>query len=109
MAINQGFIAMPPRKGSSTLFMLHWCRVFHDQIVNYANGSTFLEISKRNFRRIPLVVPTEEVMTAFDRLVGMLHKHVVSSERESRALAVHRDALLPRLVSGELRMEQVPA
>ena len=109
VAINQGFIAMPPRKGSSTLFMLHWCRVFHDQIVNYANGSTFLEISKRNFRRIPLVVPTEEVMTAFDRLVGMLHKHVVSSERESRALAVHRDALLPRLVSGELRMEQVPA
>ena len=102
VAINQGFIAMPPRKGTSNLFMLYWCGVFHDEIVNHANGSTFLEISKSNFRRIPLVVSAEEVMTAFDRLAGMLHKHVVSNERESRALAVQRDALLPGLVSGEL-------
>ena len=102
VAINQGFIAMPPRKGTSNLFMLYWCGVFHDEIVNHANGSTFLEISKSNFRRIPLVVPAEEVMTAFDRLAGMLHKHVVSNERESRALAVQRDSLLPGLVSGEL-------
>ena len=102
VAINQGFIAMPPRKGTSNLFMLYWCGAFHDEIVNHANGSTFLEISKSNFRRIPLVVPAEEVMTAFDRLASMLHKHVVSNERESRALAVQRDALLPGLVSGEL-------
>ena len=102
VAINQGFIAMPPLKGISNLFMLHWCGMFHDAIVNHANGSTFLEISKSNFRRIPLVVPAEEVMTAFDRLASMLHKHVVSNERESRALAVQRDALLPGLVSGEL-------
>ena len=104
VAINQGFIAMPPRKGSSNLFMLHWCGVFHDEIVNHANGSTFLEISKSNFRRISLVVPAEEVMTAFDGLASTFHKHIVSNERESRALAVQRDALLPGLVSGEVRV-----
>ena len=104
VAINQGFIAMPPRKGTSILFMLRWCGMFHDEIVNHANGSTFLEISKSNFRRIQLVVPAEEVMTAFDRLARPLHKHVVSNECESRALAVQRDALLPRLVSGEMRV-----
>ena len=107
VAINQGFIAMPPRKGTSNLFMLHWCRMFHDEIVNHANGSTFLEISKGNFRRIPLVVPVESVMTAFDRLVRTLHQHVVSNECESRTLAVQRDALLPRLVSGEVRLEAI--
>ena len=104
VAINQGFIAMSPRKGTPDLFMLYWCGVFHDDIVNYANGSTFLEISKSNFRRIPLVVPAEAAMTAFDRLASTLHRHVVSNERESRALAVQRDALLPGLVSGEERV-----
>ncbi len=100
VAINQGFIAMPPRKGTSNLFMLRWCRAFHDEIVSHANGSTFLEISKSNFRRIPLVVPTGAAMAEFDRLARMLHKRVVSNDRESRALAAQRDAQLPKLVSG---------
>ena len=106
VAINQGFIAIPPRKGTSNLFMLHWCGVFHDEIINHANGSTFLEISKSNFRRIPWVVPAETAMTVFDGLARTLHDHVASNERESRALAAKRDALLPGLVSGELKLER---
>ena len=102
VAINQGFIAMPPRKGTSNLFMLHWCGVFHDEIVNHANGSTFLEISKSNFRRILVVVPAEAAMTAFDILASTLHRHLVSNERESYSLAAQRDTLLPGLLSGEL-------
>ena len=105
VAVNQGFVAMPPRKGTSNLFMLHWCGVFHYEIANHANGSTFLEISKSNFRNIPLVMPTGAVMTAFDRLARPLHECVVSNELESRDLATQRDALLPVLVSGDV--EQV--
>ena len=105
VAINQGFIAMPPRKETSNLFMLRWCRVFHDEITNHANGSTFLEISKSNFRRIPLVVPVEAVLTAFDRLAGTLHERMVSNERESRALTVQRDTLLPGLVCGDIEVQ----
>ena len=104
VAINQGFIGILLREGMSNLFALYWCEVFHAEIVNHANGSTFLEISKSNFRRIPLVVPAEEVMTSFDRLARTLHEHIVSNERESRALAIQRDALLPKLVSGEVGM-----
>ena len=104
VAINQGFIAMPPREGTSNLFMLHWCEVFRDEIVNHANGSTFLEISKGNFRRIPLVVPDEEVMTAFDSFSRPLHECIVLNERDSRTLATKRNELLPKLVSGELRL-----
>ena len=104
--INQGFIAMPPHKGTSNLFMLHWCGVFHNEIINHANGSTFLEISKSNFRRIPLVVPTEAAMTAFDGLARTLHEHVVSNVRESRVLAVQQDEFLPRLVSGKLGVNE---
>ncbi len=102
VAINQGFIAMPPHEGLSNLFLLYWCEAFHQQIVDYANGSTFLEISKRDFRCIPVVIPGEAAMTAFVNCARPLHEQIVSNERESRTLAVQRDELLPRLVSGEL-------
>ena len=102
VAINQGFIAMPPREGISNLFLLYWCEAFHEQIVDYANGSTFLEISKRDFRRIPIVMPDEAAMTVFGNCAWTLHEKIVSNERESRMLAVQCDELLPKLVSGKL-------
>ena len=104
VAINQGFIAMPPREGTSTLFMLHWCSVFHNEIVNHANGSTFPEISKSNFRRIPMIVPDTLALIAWNDLASALHSRMVTNERESRALVAKRDALLPKLVLGEIRV-----
>ena len=104
-AINQGFIAMKPRQGISNLFLLRWAETTHDEIVSRANGSTFLEISKANFRPIHTVAPSSPVMEAFDRLSRPLYRKVVEQERESRTLATLRDALLPKLISGELRVK----
>ena len=107
LAINQGFIAMKPRTGVSNLFLLYWTRASHETIVSRANGSTFLEISKANFRSIPLAAPPEAVMNAFDIMTRPLHERIVESIRESRTLATLRDTLLPKLVSGELRVGDV--
>ena len=106
VAINQGFIAMPPCGGISNLFLLHWCNAFHEAIVNHANGSTFLEISKGNFRRIPLSIPGKAVMEEFERQTRPLYKRIVANEREAGSLAAHRDALLSKLVSGGVRVTQ---
>ena len=102
-AINQGFIAMPPSERVSNLFMLHWCKAFHEEIVNRANGSTFLEINKSNFRRIQVGLPDEGIMAQFDQRVRSFYERIATNERKSQALAAQRDALLPKLVSGELR------
>ena len=107
VAVNQGFIAILPREHISNLFLLYWCETSHDEIISHANGSTFLEISKGNFRPLPLVVPNTGAMSAFDRLTRPLYERVVSNERESRTLAALRDALLPKLVSGKLRVTQL--
>jgi type I restriction enzyme S subunit len=104
LAINQGFIAMKPRLGVPNLYLLFWARSAHDEIVSRANGSTFLEISKSSFRPIPLIAPPPEVFAAFERLAKPLFARLVSSEHESRTLAALRDALLPKLISGELRV-----
>jgi type I restriction enzyme, S subunit len=104
VAINQGFIAMVAKAGTSNLFLLLWASVAHEEIVSRANGSTFLEISKSNFRPIPVVAPSAHVMQAFENLARPLYKRIVQGVRESRALAALRDALLPRLISGDLRV-----
>jgi len=104
VAINQGFIAMTPKTGTSNLFLLLWANVAHEEIVSRANGSTFLEISKANFRPIPVVTPSADVMQVFARLAQPLYECVVEFERECRTLAAVRDTLLPKLISGELRV-----
>jgi len=105
VAVNQGFIAMKPRSGISNIFLLRWAHASHEEIVSHANGSTFLEISKSSFRPIRTVVPAMPLMDVFDRMSRPLYCKVVENERESRTLAALRDALLPKLISGKLRVK----
>ncbi len=107
VAINQGFIAMMPKAGTSNLFLLLWASVTHEEIISRANGSTFLEISKAHFRPITLVVPSAPVMTAFDQLARPTYERIVECVRESRTLAHLRDTLLPRLIAGDIRVGEV--
>jgi type I restriction enzyme S subunit len=104
VAINQGFIAMTPKPGISNLFLLFWASAAHEEIVSRANGSTFLEISKSNFRPIPLVTPSTTVMQKFEQLIRPHYDRIVNCVRESGSLAALRDSLLPKLLSGELRV-----
>jgi type I restriction enzyme S subunit len=105
VAINQGFIAMKPKSGTPNLFLLFWARVAHAEIVSRANGSTFLEISKTNFRPIPVVTPSDDVMNAFEQLARPLYDRIIECAQQSRILAALRDTLIPKLISGELRIE----
>ena len=102
VAVNQGFIAMLPHKSVSNLFLLYWCEASHNEIVNYANGSVFPEISKGNFRQILLVMPSITTMGAFHRIVRHLHERIVSNERQSHSLSALRDTLLPKLIAGKM-------
>jgi type I restriction enzyme S subunit len=105
VAVNQGFIAMKPRPGISNLFLLRWASAAYEEIVSYANGSTFLEISKSSFKLIQVVLPSTSVMAAFDRMSRPMYYKVVENERQSHVLAALRDALLPKLISGEMRVK----
>lgn len=108
VAINQGFVAMLPRSGVSNLFLLLWAQASHVLILSRANGSTFLEISKGNFRSIPVVAPPLDVHAAFDRLSRPLYERIVANARENRALTSLRDVLLAKLTSGDLGDLLVP-
>ncbi|HDZ54942.1 MAG TPA: restriction endonuclease subunit S [Pseudomonas xinjiangensis] len=105
-AINQGFIAMKPINGASSAFLMLWAKTFMDLIVGNANGSTFQEISKKSFRPIQLVRPPVNVLGAFSSLASPLFDTIANLDAESIRLADLRDTLLPRLISGKLRLPE---
>lgn len=104
VAVNQGFIAMICKRRLSNVFVWLWTLANMDTVHQNANGSTFQEISKANFRPIGLKIATPEILRAFDEIVGPWFERIVANERESRVLADIRDYLLPKLMSGDLRV-----
>jgi len=77
-----------------------------ENIKGRANGSTFMEISKKAFRPIPILVPSQATLAAFEDVASVLFERLVDNERQAQNLAAIRDALLPRLISGRLQTEE---
>jgi len=106
VAVNQGYIAIPRGGELSPLYMLFWCRQNMEGIKGRANGSTFMEISKKAFRPIPALVPAVDVLDAFANIAEPLFKRLIENERQAQSLTEIRDTLLPRLISGQLRLPE---
>jgi len=105
MAINQGFIALICDRELPNHYILQWVRANMAIIQGRANGTTFLEISKTNFRPIPVVIPTQDVLQQFTDQIEVIHRQIVNNIGQSHSLAAIRDALLPKLMSGEIRIK----
>ena len=69
-----------------------------------AEGTVFGSISKKDFHELVCVTPPADLTASFERLVGPLDDRIETNENQSRALASLRDALLPKLISGEIRI-----
>jgi len=104
VAVNQGFIGIICDKELPNFYILNWAQQNMDNIISNANGTTFLEISKKNFRPIKVLVPTHDILYVFIRLVKPVYEKIIKNLIESRTLAAIRNALLPRLLSGEVRI-----
>lgn len=104
VAINQGFIAMVCNKKLPNLYVWLWTHNNLDTIKNHSNGSTFQEISKGSFRPLPCIVPTDPVLQKFQEIVSPLWQKIVSNTKEAVSLEKQRDYLLPKLVSGDIRI-----
>ena len=104
-AINQGFIAMVCDGPLPPTYVLQWAHASMDAIHGRASGTTFPEISKKNFRPLPVVVPPPNVVAAFRSLVDPLFDLLTATVKEDESLAAMRDYLLPKLLSGEVRVK----
>ena len=101
---NQGFITMIPNKTLS-LFQLHGWTVHNmDLIISKANGSTFKEISKSNFRSLPIVVG--DGIQDYLKKCKNIYDQIENNILETETLIILRDTLLPKLISGKVRLKE---
>lgn len=104
VAVNQGFIAIPPTDGVPNEFVLFWLREKMGLIKGHAGGTTFAEISKRAFRPLPMLVPPRLLLVEFEQAASPMLDLIAARDQEAKVLASIRDTLLPKLISGALRV-----
>ena len=104
ISINQGFIALVENGQYPNSFILHCLEANMDKIKNNAGGSTFAEISKRAFKAISIVVPPKELAMEFHKIVNPMFQQIIAIEEENIELEKIRNSLMPKLLSGKIRV-----
>ena len=94
------------RKRIPSIYVLFWCYENLEYIKGISGGYTFAEISKKVFRPVPVIVPSERVLSVYENLVRPLYDRIVVNTKESKTLTQTRDLLLPKLMSGEIRLAE---
>ena len=78
-----------------------------EYVQSYKTGTTVSHLGKSDIDRFKLMTPPLDVVLAFSERVNPMKEEVVNRAKESRRLASLRDTLLPRLMSGELKVNEV--
>lgn len=63
-------------------------------------------LNRENAYRLDVGVPDKDVLTEFANLVGLLRSKISANTVENRTLVATRDLLLPKLISGEIRLRE---
>ena len=106
MAMNQSCFALASYK-LDPLLVYFYAKAAMNSLRWKANGSVFDAITVAEFETENIVRLTDEEESTFVRLVRPMFDTILSKIKESRALASMRDALLPKLMSGEIDVEKV--
>lgn len=100
---NQGFKSLVPN-GVGTGFVYYTLRHLTPQIENRATGSTFKEASATLMRSVETIVPPTSILNKFEELLRPILQFQEKKEEENQRLVALRDTLLPKLMSGEIKL-----
>lgn len=104
MAMNQSCYGVRPADDRGDYYVYFAIRHEVGDFQQFARGAVFSTITRDTFAGIMKSLPTIELTRAFDRAVGSWLAMILVNKRESQTLAALRDALLPKLLSGEVRV-----
>jgi type I restriction enzyme S subunit len=91
---------------------------FHEYIFNYLKsqykllrnialgGSTMPIINKSAFSNIEILMPSLELLNYFENIISALNQKIINNENQIETLTKTRNALLPKLMSGQLRVKE---
>jgi type I restriction enzyme S subunit len=70
-------------------------------------GSAVPSMTTEILKNLEIIIPLSKTLQEFDGVAGSFYAEVEHAKRQSRSLADLRDALLPKLMSGEIDVEKV--
>lgn len=106
MTFNQSCYGLRGAEGVGDYFVYLTAQNMVDQLKSMAHGSVFSTITRQTFEAIQRPVPPPEVIAAFESLASGWFDAILLNVEESSILAQLRNTLLPKLISGELRLAE---
>jgi type I restriction enzyme S subunit len=76
-------------------------------ISGYITGAAQPKITQENLNRIPVLVPSSDLLTNFNEIVELIYRSIVLTEEKNKVLRQTRDLLLPKLISGKLDVSEL--
>lgn len=74
-------------------------------IAPYVNGAVQLKINQTNMNAIPVIIPDQETLKQFDKAIQPIFSKIRDNSEQIKSLSTSRHTLLPKLMSGEVRVE----
>lgn len=71
-----------------------------------SEGTIFGSINKANFENIEIIVPEKSIIMEFETIVNPIDNRILENENQIQTLIQTRDSLLPRLMSGKMKIEK---
>jgi type I restriction enzyme S subunit len=77
-----------------------------EKLKRSAYGSVFDTVTARNFQELKIIIPSQDMCKTFDILVNKIYLKSLLNYRQIQTLTKIRDSLLPKLMSGQIRVEE---
>ena len=102
--IGRGVAALRHKSGTAS-FTYYYAWKIQVALREYEHtGTVFGAINKGQFEALLVIEPNPRIIDAFDSYAGPIDAKINSNTRESRVLVALRDTLLPKLISGKIRV-----
>lgn len=103
---NQGFKSVVPQK-AGTCFIYLFLKYNMKYIESQATGSTFKEVSGSLMKSQKLIIPVQYILDEFENKLNSVFSMQCNLESENQCLIQIRDILIPKLMSGELKINSL--
>jgi type I restriction enzyme S subunit len=103
--LNQRVCCFKPNPGIPRAFVHYSIEALLNFFESSKTGTTVIHLGKSDIDTFRILVPQAAVMAAFGKVADPIDSLAVVKSAESRTLAAIRDALLPKLISGEIRVK----
>ena len=100
--LNQRVCIFESNRPHGKAFVLYTIKPLLNKIEQTQIATTVIHIGKKDFDAFEIILPDEATLDSFDSVTAPMIEQIVNNRLQNKRLAVLRDTLLPKLMSGEL-------